>query len=475
MGLIDSLEKVPEVVKGEFPQELFEPRYRFLFGGAIIQPINFTQGGPYTGKREGKKEGAEVEYIALPAMANVPFYNRKVFVPILYANTILGTMKNRITENLFVIYRSSKKEVLDNIYNPEIMKEKYGDAYKEGLSILNERAKKVLTLESIAAVNATLFRMKPPFLSVSYATGKFVPVLKGVVKAVWHNPLFKAWGIGIGPWGPSRSIVSSIALPLLSDFPLLTKFAEDIAKDIRNELPEVSDEIALFEIPLKDIQRAVEEGKPVTEEDITTKLRFDVGERDPFEVDTAGMYPVIKLRNELASDFYKLGVDFDKEKYKIPIKKKSKKGKKNKNENGENKDEDFEFYDITSPTPVKLAYGGPLTLVSVFSRGSRVTLHTPIEVASFAYAISDIPKFGPNDNVMRIYVLMEFEDITTGERLKLVTATGVGREYMNEPVKELRKKFIEWVLATNYDELIVPTSIGLMTVHLSEITSGGSK
>ena len=454
MPVNQRLSKIPSLLKSHVPEEMFKARYRFLYGGVLIQPINFTQGGAFE-KRKGTSDN---KYIMAPAMTLVPFHNKLLWLPILYGNTILGAMKNRIPEDMFNYYRDSKPEVLDGIYNVEEVENKYGELISELKGMIPDSKQKLYTPESLVALSSTIFRLKPPFLSVSYASNnKLDEVLNGTVRAVWYNPIFKAFGIGIAPWSPSRSIVSSVAMPLIQDFPLLNMFAERIAEEVKHEIPEVSDEISLFKVSLPVISKAMEESEPANlpEEEVQS-IKMDFREL-PGEIETAGLYPVVKLRQEIASDFKKLGVKFDKEKFKIPVSSESEK------------------YDLTSPTPVKLAYSGPLTLISVFSRGTRATLHTGLELGAFAYSMSDIPKFGPNDNVMRIYILMKFLDVEEEKEVTLASATGVGIPYANHNTIRFRNIFSKWYRNLEYDEVITPLSASLLAIHVAGITPSSEK
>lgn len=454
MPVNEYLSKIPSLLKSQVPEEMFKARYRFLYGGVLIQPINFTQGGAFESRSGSNRE----KYIMAPAMTLVPFHNKLVWLPILYGNTILGVMKNKIPEDMFNYYRDNKPEVLDGIYNVDEVSNKYKEIVSELRSMIPKDRQKLYTEESLVALSSTIFRLKPPFLSVSYATNKSLDeILNRTVRAVWYNPIFKAFGIGIAPWSPSRSIVSSVAMPLVKEFPLLNKFASDIAKGIKREIPEVADEISLFKVSLPVITKSMEESEPadLPEEEIKS-IKMDFREL-PGEIETTGMYPVVKLRQELASDFKKLGVTFDKDKFKIPV------------------SSEKEKYDLTSPTPVRLAYSGPLTLLSVFSRGTRATLHTGIELGAFAYAMSDIAKFGPNDNVMRIYVLMKFLDVETEKEVTLASATGVGIPYANQTTVKFRGIFSKWYRNIEYDEVITPISASLLAIHVAGFRKQNSK
>lgn len=454
MPINEYLSEIPSLLKSQVPAEMFRARYRFLYGGVLIQPINFTQGGAF----EGRSRSNDGKYIMAPAMTLVPFHNKLVWLPILYGNTILGVMKNKLSEDMFNYYRDNKPEVLDGIYNVEEVENKYGELISELKGMIPDSRQKLYTPESLVALSSTIFRLKPPFLSVSYASNsKLDEVLNDTVKAVWYNPIFKAFGIGIAPWSPSRSIVSSVAMPLVEEFPLLNKFATNIERDIKREIPEVADEISLFKVSLPVITKSMEEAEPANlpEEEVKS-IKMDFKEL-PGEIETMGMYPVVKLRQELASDFKKLGVKFDKDKFKIPV------------------SSEKEKYDLTSPTPVRLTYSGPLTLLSVFSRGTRATLHTGLELGVFAYAMSDISKFGPNDNVMRIYILMKFLDVETEKEVTLASATGVGIPYANQTTIKFRSVFSKWYRNLEYDEVVTPISASLLAIHVAGFRQQKSK
>ena len=449
MPLIEKLTQIPEILKGNLSPEFFEAKYRFEKGGVLIQPINFTQGGPLPSPRVESEENRKLPM--LPALANIPFYGIRISVPILYGNTVLGTMKNRLTEYMFNLYRDNNPEVIYSIYRPDDLKSKYGDLIEVARKLGKKNGERI-TEKVTSALSATLFRMKPPFLSVSYATVKdHRDILIKTVDAIWLNPIFKAWGIGLAPWAPSRSIVSSVALPVLSDFKLLDKFAEDLKDSITNVL-DVEDEMELRKITLSKAIKILEESEEVVLEPDNIGDTFTFREDRGKNRVVAGGYNVIKLRQEIARDYLSLGVVPDDE-FSIPTK------------NGK--------YDLTSPTPVRMVNASLMTLISVLSRGTRTTLHTDLELASFAQAISDIVKFGPNDNVMRIYTYMEFENVKTGGKVRLAAATGIGETKLTDDTKEFMKLFNKWISKVPYDEVIVPVSLGLLPIHVYELNSSG--
>ena len=446
MKLISRLRSIPKLLIPSQPR-MSEAKYRFIRGGAIIFPVNFTQGSPYS-----VQPHKEEELVMIPAMASIPLLDKKISVPVLYGNSIIGYMKNLLTLYMYNYYYRHNPSILHYIYNPEKITEKYGEEIGEITSIVPERNKKKLTAESVAVLSAGIFRLKPPFISVSTASNKMLEeVLRLSVKAVWYNPVFKMFGLGLAPWAPSRSIVSSVAFPVITELSLVKLYAEKLWKNIKeafagnDELRDELETLKITPISLSDANEMLKHGEPIIE-----RMVFrGVGEKT-----VAGVYPIVKLKTDLTEDFQRLGI-VPNDNFRIETT-----GGK---------------YDPVSPTPVKITYGSPMTLISIFSRGTRTSLHTDLELACFAKAMSDIPKYGPNDNVMRIFVYAEFKDINTNNRVVLASATGgIGENYLNKEAENYNRLFDEWLGKVPYDEAITPLSIALLGVHLGNITKSNS-
>jgi hypothetical protein len=449
MSLASSLNEAERLLlelKGEE-----EAVFRFRRGGLLIYAVNLTQRGP-TRQKESEKEkenGNQQHLPHAPAHVRVIIGDTVVDLPILYANTPFGTLKNTITEYLFTYYEENKPEVLEHIYDVDTIAVKYKELLKEASSIAGKEVKP----DWVCVLAASLFRMKPPILGVRFSShSKRGEILRTSARIVWLNPLFKFWGIGISKWSPSRSVTSSIAIPVVEDFKVISKEAHELRNGILTVFPDLKNELEIPRVSfseLTNIEASIEEIQTV--EGILRGINFING---------------IKLRDSIDQDFRRLGYKITEEMRNFPVKGGKKKGKsKNQSKNEENGESSF---DIVTATPVRVVYSGPLMMVSLFSPGTRTGRHTITEIASFATALRELNKLGSNDNIMRIYSYFEFENLRTGEVLKLSTVTGFGERKENDTVRKLANHFEDKFDNLDYHKVLVPLSIGLLTVHLGE-------
>lgn len=428
MSGLEWLDRVPS----RFDERCVKPVYRFDRGVIVVVPLRFRQGGPEEG--EGR---AGARHYLVPMTVSVPVRGsdgsvRVVNVPIISGNSIHGAKKNKVADLMMDIYlskfgRDAGRNPLYGIYDPETIWGKYGELAK-ALGIERSR------VEEVAALSATMFRMKPPFLSVEYAGRESDRALLVKVKElVWMNPLWRFWGLGLTSWAPNRAVIVSPALPLAREFPVLVKAFEKYAPRISKLL---GVDVPAEPLPITEIAEA-------TENEVKFKARAGTVHLSTLKV---------KLNRDLINDFMRLGVPVEKEKFSITVKGKEK-------------------HDVVTPTPVYLVEGLPfLPLVSVAVPAKVRSLHSVMEIASLAAAMREVMRYGVADNVMGIYMYYRFFNPDfRDDVVELAGYVGPDGTIFNDAVVGLSKGFEEWVRKTPYDEVVTPISMTLYAIHLNNI------
>lgn len=399
-SLTPSLKKIPKIIASGFrsPEKALRKKYLMRLGFIVITPYGAWRQGGVADVKEGEKEDARrvslMNFVPYPILT--PDGTKRVIVPIINGSTIHGALKNMVSKWMYDYYMENKRSVLENIFkDPD-----YG------------------------ALAATLFRMKPPFLSSS-------PPAQEVIDAVWSNFIWTMWGIGVDSWTPYRKFTMSTAMPVYIELYTYYNYYEKIARKIFPDLP----------APIS-LEAVIDESSEVSPSTLA-----GVYEGMPDKFKGAGDYVYLnKLRQPLRQEFARLGVE---EPPKIYV------GKRGN-----------EYEDITKPMPVFYQASTAPVLLSVAEPAVRRALFSEAEIATLALALRETVRFGPLDNVMDIYFYFKFTPLDGGEAIELKGVTGPAGAESNKTVDTLAGLFEDWTGRVDYSEVVVPIAKWLYLRHL---------
>ncbi len=162
---------------------------RFVFEGGLVYAVPL---GAWRQGREQVRVGGRAVHDLVAVNVPVLEGDGYALVPVISGNSVVGALKNALSERMFTYYMEERRDWLRLVYEPS----------------------------PLGVLAASLFRMKAPFVSIQTPSRKLYSM-------VWGNFIWTTWGVGLASWAPHRKVRATDLVPLLEPF---RDFAEAISR-----------------------------------------------------------------------------------------------------------------------------------------------------------------------------------------------------------------------------------------------------